>query len=200
MPRAILAVIVAAAVVAWSPAGHAQAFSDHGNVTLSIERAFGLHWEGTDYAHRGPGHDDNDKVVFGFGWYRSETAYNNPRAGVDVFVIDHLSIGGTLGIYGWGGDADQVGMILSPRVGYGAMLGKSVGIWPRGGVTFFSEGDGAHFWQFALSAECPFAFFPQSSWAILLGPTMDLGLVGKHGDTGVHQHSVGLAVGIMGVL
>jgi hypothetical protein len=195
----MVAMAAAAALMAWSQAGKAQTFSDQGSVTLSLERAFGLHWVGTDFDRGQNNHDD--VVVFGFGWYRSETAYHNPRAGVDGFVIDHLSLGGTVGIYGWGADRDRTGFIVSPRVGYGALLGKSVGIWPRGGLTFFSEDNGGpNYTQFAFSGECMFAFFPQSSWAVLLGPTLDLGLFGEYGNTDFHQHSVGLAVGMMGIL
>jgi len=200
MRKAMVAMAAAAALMAFSSAGKAQTFGDKGTVTLSLERAFGFHWMGTDFDR--PGNNHRDLIVFGFGWYRSETAYHNPRAGVDGFVIDHLSLGGTVGIYGWGGDSDRTGFIISPRVGYGAMLGKSVGIWPRGGFTFFSEeaDGGPNYNQFALSGECMFAFFPQSSWSIILGPTMDFGLFGNVGNTHWHQHSVGLAVGMMGIL
>jgi hypothetical protein len=196
MRKAMVAMAAAAALMAVSSAGKAQTFGDKGTVTLSLERAFGFHWVGTDI--EGRPHDD--MVAFGFGWYRSETAYHNPRAGVDGFIIDHLSLGGTVGIYGWGADRDRTGFIVSPRVGYGAMLGKSVGIWPRGGFTFFSEDGGPNYSQFALSGECMFAFFPQASWAVILGPTLDVGLFGEVGARDFHQHSVGLAVGMMGIL
>jgi hypothetical protein len=198
MRKAMVAMAAGAALMAWSQAGEAQTFGDQGTVTLSLERAFGFHWVGTDIERQ----RHSDLIVFGFGWYRSETAYHNPRAGVDGFIIDHLSLGGTVGIYGWGADGNRVGFLISPRVGYGAMLGKSVGIWPRGGFTFFSEDEnhGRNYNQFAISGECMFAFFPQSSWSILVGPTMDLGLFGRAGNDDFHQHSVGLAVGMMGVL
>jgi hypothetical protein len=201
MRKTMVVIALAAAVVAWSPPGRAQTFIDKGTVTLSLERVFGAHWMHTDI--NPPRRENRDVVVFGFGWYRSETAYHNPRAGVDVFVIDHLSLGGSVGVYGWGADGHRSGMIFEPRVGYGLLLGRSVGFWPRGGFTFFSEqesGGGPSYTQFAFSAEAPFVFLPQQSWAILFGPTLDVGLAGNVGNSNFHQHSMGLALGMMGVL
>jgi hypothetical protein len=201
MRKAIILTAVFAAFAAWCPRAHAQTFGEQGMVTLSVERAFGFHWVHTSIDRPAPAGDtQSDLTVFGLGWYRSQTAYHNPRAGVDVFVIDRLSLGGSLGIYAWTSDGDRQGILFEPRIGYAATISPAVAFWPRGGFTFFSEeaDGGPTYSQFAFSAEGMFVFLPQPSWAILLGPTLDLGITGEEGDNRFTQHALGIAVGLMG--
>lgn len=202
MRKAIVAA-VGVTLVCSGPLAMAQDFGSQGTVTLSAERLFGLHWTHTRFEY-----DPGDRVrrvdvnTFGIGWYRSETAFNNPRVAADVFVIDQLSLGGSLGFYVWGNDTDRQGLIFAPRIGYAAPVSDVVTIWPRGGLTYFSEeppGGQDDFSQFAFSGECMFSFFPQNTWAILVGPTLDLGLTGEEGDNDFNQYSLGIGTGIMGV-
>ena len=204
MRKAILGA-VGAALMCSCPLAMAQDFGSQGTVTLSAERVFGLHYTHTRIeVNGGPADGDvshSDVTTFGIGWYRSETAFNNPRAAADFFVIDRLSLGGSLGFYLWGDDGDLQGLIFAPRVGYAAPLSDAISIWPRGGLTFLSEeADDTDYTQFALSGECMFAFFPQETWAILAGPTLDLGLTGDREDDDFSQYSFGIHAGIMGVL
>jgi hypothetical protein len=201
MRKATILTAVFAALATWCPRAHAQTFGEQGLVTLSLERVFGLHWMHTSIDRPAPDGDyRRDVTVFGLGWYRSETAYHNPRAGVDFFVIDRVSLGGSLGLYAWGSDGDRQGILFEPRIGYAVSITPAVAFWPRGGFTFFSEEDsgGPTYTQFALSGEGMFAFLPRESWAILVGPTLDLGITGEVRDTRFIQHALGIAVGLMG--
>lgn len=208
MRKAVLGSVVAAALCGWCPPALGQSWGKKGSVTLSVERVFGLHWMHTEItnpsAPPSPSNpSDRTLTVFGIGWYRSETAYHNPRAAIDFFITDNLSLGGAIGLYAWGSDGDRQGFLIAPRIGYAVRLSDRVGLWPRGGFTYFSEepaGGGANYTQFALSGEAMFAFLFQDSWAILAGPTLDLGLAGGVGDANFRQHSLGLAIGLMGIL
>jgi hypothetical protein len=65
------------------------------------------------------------------------------------------------------------------------MFSDSAGIWPRGGITYLgssSENDAGTFETsvslLALTIEAPLVLTPAPHAAILLGPTLDLGLSG----------------------
>lgn len=80
--------------------------------------------------------------------------HNIPQVGLDYAVIDGLTIGGAIGF--WTGstkrkfenntttverDGDSFNAFkISPRVGYIIGLNDSMGIWLRGGFTFFTTG------------------------------------------------------------
>lgn len=125
------------------------------------------------------------------------TPYGTPRIGVDYFPIDGLSVGGSLVYMRLGSSYEQEPSmgpstesssstniwLFAPRVGYALMFNDSVGIWPRGGVTYLnmsshdddddSESSGS---MLALSVEAPFLFAPRDNIAITAGPTIDYGL------------------------
>jgi len=56
-----------------------------------------------------------------------------PRVGADFFIIDGLSLGGTLGL-AYRGDSNVFMGIVLPRVGYAFALSPSIDFWPRGGI------------------------------------------------------------------
>jgi len=56
-----------------------------------------------------------------------------PRAAFDYFIIDGLSIGGSVG-FGVNTLPDLVSLAFLPRVGYAFELSKNFEFWPRGGV------------------------------------------------------------------
>jgi hypothetical protein len=181
----------------------AQPLPKKGGVAIALERGFGFTTTHTEIE----GQEDRDVTAFGLMWMRSETAFHQPRAAVDFFVTDGLSLGGALGFYSWGGDGDRSGFLLYPRVGYGIGLGHSVTLWPRGGLSYYSEeesGGGAKYTQLAISGECQFLLWPTRSWAIMLGPTLDLGVSGEvsggPNDADFSQRSIGLTFGMLGAL
>jgi hypothetical protein len=183
-----------------------------GQLTLSAERLFGFHWVSTHVdGNNGAGDRDGSATMVGFGWhYAQNPPFNQPRAGIDYFVTNGLSIGGSIGFFS-GNITDQSasnveydGFLFSPRIGYAIPLSRAVSFWPRGGVTYIAVGDDS---VLALSGEAAFVFQPQPSWGILLSPTLDLGPFGNHDgngngddDTEFRAYSIGVTVGIVGIL
>lgn len=194
--RRLLTPLAVLPVLSFATPALGQDFGLQGDFTLALERVFGFHWTTTqrDAVPEGVD-DDTSHTVFGVGWSRPETAHHNPRAGFDYFVIDQLSIGGSLGFWTSGGDRDGDGFMFFPRVGYAISFGDSAGFWPRGGLAYYSENN----WdQLTIGAEGMFFFRPQPDWAILTGPTLDLGVTGDAGGADFTQHSVGITFGLLG--
>jgi hypothetical protein len=184
--------------------GYAAPFGSKGNVTFAAERLFGFHWvkntwedqAGRDYSESG--------TAAGIGWlFAKGLQFNQPRLGVDFFIIDDLSLGGAVGFFSVSGDnQDDDGFLFSPRVGFNVAISQAVKFWPKVGLTFISVNDAQ---AFGVSGEANFAFFPTQSWAFLLTPSVDLAPFGsvEHGnapDTDFGAYSVGLSLGIMGVI
>jgi hypothetical protein len=197
-------------------------FSSRGTVAFSADRLFGLYITRRDIDYNPPfpaappfnvsQHVDSTEI--GLLWQGSQrlTPFSVPRVAVDGFVIDHLSLGGTVGfastnMNGDVANADQSGFLFGPRVGFSTMFNKWAGIWPRGGFTYYTfNGDNAlDYDQFAFTAEVMFVLQPAEGFAFLVGPTFDYGLTG-HIDAGpngadLHEHAFGiLTVGLMGWL
>jgi hypothetical protein len=201
-------------------------FSTKGTFAISADRLFGLYITHTDIDYHSPVptplvHEELDSTEFGLLWQGATalTPYSVPRASVDYFVIDHLSLGGSLGVATtsasrtvangpYRADAgDQTGFLFGPRVGFATMFGKVAGIWPRGGLTYYTfSGNGAlDSDQLALTAEVMFVLSPAEGVAILVGPTLDFGLTGNShaGPYGadLHNHAFGIfTAGLMGWL
>jgi len=198
MQRTLLAAGIFFTAVFSSGQSHAQQFFDSGEVSVAIERAFGFH-----YAHRsidppGPGEFDFNGTAFGLGWYGEISPYHATRAAVDVFVIDQLSIGGSIAFFAQSGDPDDNAVLFAPRVGYAIPLSSLFTFWPRGGFTFIDFEDDS---MFALSGEAAFVLTPQPTWGIILAPTLDIGVFGDFGvdDTDYFELALGIpAVGILG--
>jgi hypothetical protein len=162
----------------------AQELGAKGDVVFSVDRLMGI--TGThESGERGPAEYHDDFTSLSFGWRASPdmSPFDVPRFAFDYLVIDHLSIGGSLGYASV--DADQQNdystFLISPRVGYAYAFGKVVGIWPRGGFTYYSTSIDNQFDQkgFALSLECPFTFSPASHFAFHIGPTFDIDMFGS---------------------
>ena len=154
----------------------AQAFGNQGDITFSAERLMGLYFydEGRGWTNIG----------LGMAPFNSPSFYHVPRLGVDYFVIDNLSIGGSLGFadanlhdngIGRPGGTDS-GAFINPRVGYALEFNHTFGFWPRGGFTYRNFGGDE---EFALTLEAMFYAAPVEHFAIILGPLMDLGIAGS---------------------
>lgn len=184
-------------VLAVGSTAQAQELGEQGTAVLAAERLFGINFQSSSVEDAD---EDRDVSSVGFGWLRSEAAYHVPRAAFDYFVTDGLSIGGSVGFFVIGNDGDHTGFLIAPRVGYAFMFNDWAGFWPRGGLTYFNEEPGnTDYSQFALTLEGMFAFVPGEEWAILLGPTIDLGLAGEVGDRDFTQHAFGITTGLAGM-
>jgi hypothetical protein len=170
------ATLAAATLLVTTPA-LAQEFGMQGDVSFAADRLMGL------YILDDTG---NDGLSLGLGtgpWF-GLSPYTITRLGIDFFVIDSLSLGGTLafvlGDNEGPGDDDWNGFLLHPRVGYAIGFSDSFGIWPRGGITFWDiEGNN----EVALTAEAMFYATPGEKWGFLFGPTLDLGIAGDFDET-----------------
>lgn len=152
--------------------------------------------------------------------------YEMPRIGIDGFVIDGLSLGGTLFVAhrsvdanlnataftGTGGSGSVTDFLIAPRIGYAMMFTDSVGFWPRGGFSYYHESVSpdagrdisVHF--ISLGLEIPFIFALTSGFAITAGPLLDIAVDGSLSEDGTNVDvtekytTFGLAAGLMGWL
>jgi hypothetical protein len=197
LARLGLSVAASAAALFTALPSHAQRFYSAGKISVALERAFGVHYAHNEVDRPGPGSDITSATAIGFGWYGAVSPYHWTRAAVDGFVIDRLSLGGSLGFFTQSGDADGDGVLFSPRVGYAVPLSSVFTFWPRGGFTFMKLNDGS---MFGLSLEAMFVASPKPNWGILFGPTLDFGFIGDQGNDVDWKHfALGFpSVGIMG--
>jgi hypothetical protein len=185
----------------------AQEFGGSGTFAISAERVFGFFYEDHEWDNPGPGNDGSvEWTTFGFGWGEAHTPYTKPRFGVDYFVIDSLSIGGSVAFFhsefddDGPGDDDSSGFLLAPRVGYTIPFGQIAGFWPRGGMSYVNWDD-PDFDELALNLEAMFWISPAEGLAFLVGPTLDFGITGEQDpDTDIQNTVVGVSVGLMGWL
>lgn len=211
--RHISLTAAAAALVVTTISGRSSAdFGRQGTLVIGAERLFGI--VGTDTDTDGADRDSTS-VSFMWGGSPGERPYDRPRGSVDYFVIDNLSLGGSLGFYTWSSsvednnDDDGSGFLLAPRVGYMVGLTDRLGFWPRGGFTYVRDAtDAAKHTAGALSLEAPLVIGLSGGVAITLSLTIDLGLAGEVDYDGPppppdvdEEHSqVGLQVGLAGFL
>lgn len=204
------ACLVLSAVLLAAPAAYAQDFGKEGQFAVGAERLFGVvHTSITaeeDGAEATFSHTNISLLlsrsnstgggpvggVFPLG-------YSFPRVAADYFVIDGLSVGGSLGLYTHSGNVEVevmgaseendtgsvTGFLFQPRVGYAFMFSEMIGIWPRGGITFLSESaesadnDEQSSSALALTIECPLVINPVPHVVFGIGPTLDLGITGS---------------------
>jgi hypothetical protein len=215
--------------VTWSGAAlAAEGPMPAGTIAFSGERLTGF-YHTILTASSGPISIESTIDHFSLLGMEADGPWNLPRIGIDGFVVDGLSIGGTvfvshravstdssvaaggLVITG-GGNGSVTDFLIAPRVGYAAMFTDSVGMWPRAGVSYFHEsispdnGNDAslHFVSFEL--EAPFIFALTNGFALTAGPTLGIAIDGSYGqdnspvDVTEKYTSFGLGAGFMGWL
>ena len=142
--------------------------------------------------------------------FRSPTKF--PRIGLDGFVIDGLSLGGSFTVIHTepeGGSTTDV--LVAPRIGFGFMFGRVVGIWPRGGISYWHQsgpGDNLSAHSFAFDLDVPLLIAPTRSFAFEVGPILDVSFGGSRDvDAANTTNSVdtsftqfGISAGIVGLL
>jgi hypothetical protein len=208
MKRTISAVVFAVSAAVPSFAS-AQELGAKGDAVFSADRLFGI--TGTHLHDPGVnqnGHDDWTSISFGWRGTGNDSPFDVPRFSFDYLVINHLSLGGSLGYSSLNADVrnDYSMFLFAARIGYLYSFGRVVGIWPRGGITYHTDNingdrdiDGL-----ALTLECPFTFSPASHFAFTVGPTFDADLFGNRqvaGNPNNIDHTYrtfGVSAGLLG--
>lgn len=215
MKKILLALVLGCCSFGRPSAASAQTLGKPLDVVFSGDRLFGVTFtrEATERFGQRDRILDTSRVSFGWGGRGVEvlTPYEIPRAAVDVFVAEQLSIGGSLGFASVSYDrddgkdrADYDSFIFAPRVGYIWGLSDVFSFWLRGGISYHSN-TGGHENGLGLTVEPTFVLMPAEHFGIVFGPTLDLDLVGGVDDgrdrVDRHYRTLGLLqVGILGWL
>jgi hypothetical protein len=196
-----IATLLFIACVALSNSASAQELLGQGHLVFGAERLFGFYLDKQSYDPGG----DPDTTVVGIGWSLDNTTalLSIPRIGVDYFIDEHLTIGGSFGLASVSVENDDaLGILLAARVGYALRLTHSIAFWPRGGLTFATLGGDADLSVFGLTLEGMFEFMPTDGWAFTAGPILDFGFTGS-GPADDQDHSeilIGIMFGLTGWL
>jgi hypothetical protein len=216
--KKFLAFSVAASVLVASTAGFAASGPmPQGTFAIGAERITGV-FHGTfkndPFPGQNPPGDEADITgieLFGSGAFvggggngrfggtltggDSRNMFVIPRIGFDYFIIDGLSLGGSLTVLSFGysdpnarppdGRGSVTDFLFAPRVGYAYMFGDVVGIWPRGGLAYThgsndpdaGGGDSSHY--FAFDIDVPLIIAPVKNFAFTVGPVFDITLGGS---------------------
>lgn len=171
------------AFMALGTSASAAPFGEGGVVSLSADRLMGFYVQHA-------GNDSNS--ILGIGQTVWDNPYSTARFGVDVFVVDHLSIGGSLAYSRWDLRRSGNQLLFSPRIGYTLPFSRAFGFWPRGGFTYLNT-DGND--RFALTLEGMFYGSPVDHMAFIFGPAFDIELAGN--GTKLQNFGI-LTAGILG--
>jgi hypothetical protein len=195
-----------------------------GTFALSAERLSGFYHSKVSLSN-GNGSETFDRITL-LG-QAATGPHDLPRIGADYFIIDGLSLGGNIaimhtsgsgdarfaGIQVNGGNYDTTQFLFAPRVGYAIMFVERVGIWPRGGFSYYLDstsydgGGSSTLHYFSLNLEAPFLFKVADNFAITVGPTIDVSLEGSQklqsnngnlsGSTDASLTAFGIAAGLV---
>ncbi len=133
-----------------------------------------------------------------------------PRIGFDYFVVDNVSVGGSVTYISDSSSGDQTQgnqqtdladiksnvFSVSPRAGYALMFSETFGLWPRGGITYVSHKLEVNDTEIsgtllALSLEGNLVITPVPHAGFLIGPTLDFPFLGS-GEAKAGQNTTDL--------
>lgn len=140
----MLTLVAVALAIAGRPAA-ARDFGDRSGVFLSADRLFGAATTKTTRPSAG----DLRQSSFGLFLATPSTVYQIPRLAVDFVPTNGLTLGAALGLSIATADRDDgldsvqaptvYGFLVQPRVGYARALSARLGLWLRGGFTYFRQ-------------------------------------------------------------
>lgn len=186
---AVFVPALAAGALALVPA---RAATPPGDWSLAVERLFGITRTSID----SDAGDSNYTSISLLAKVGGERGYSAPRFAFDYLVASGVSFGAALGYHSLSdGGADA--WLLAPRIGYFARPGRSVGLWPRVGLTqliidYGGDSDTAT----ALTLELPLEFFASSGVAFTLTPHADIGIGGSENGVDRTITELGLQFGV----
>lgn len=172
-----------------------RSFGSAGEFALVAERLVGISKTGRRIKQTGTDPTESvTRVHLLLNQNGDVVGYSAPRVAFDLFVMDGLSLGGALG---YSSDADEADpedagtgwhrqFLLSPRLGYAYMFSDLLGVWPRAGITYQDIRTGsAKVALLAASVDANLVLVPTANAVVTLGPTLDLGLIGKINPDGL---------------
>ena len=216
-----------------TPAG----MGTQGSLTVSADRLFGVLFSSVyTESKQGQGTVERSERSTNIVIVNGQLGVAGPRVGLDYTVIPNLTIGAAFGL-GFGSSSDKTkagstetktdgpssfSVLIAPRVGYMIDLSDTLGVWPRGGITYFrsslsSDNPGPHnttvtrtdtFQQVSATIDVPLVISPADHFAFTAGPFLDFPLTssGKFESEGVSKDfdpapkvtNLGLAFGLLG--
>ena len=190
------------------------------SLVIGAERLFGVFLQRSTATLESGSQRIERSLRLGIGWIEPEAPYGVPRLGLDGFVANRWSIGGSAGFSAATGSKEtRVGddsgtvdlpsngrLLVAPRAGYAAPIGARSWFWGRAGVTLSTEleaetsaagqreQDFGNLW--GPTAEAWFVNGLAPNVALLAGATFDLGF-GNRDETELDVLSVGVASGVV---
>jgi hypothetical protein len=234
--RKLAAGTIAAAIMTLGATASAQQLGEEGTFALSADHLFGITSFNATLDPDIPGAEEielkgtSTSLLWGSSTSTGVLGRSIPvpatipRASFDYFVIENLSLGGSLGIYMASGESevdgnsedwDKVtGIALAPRIGYVFGLSDTIWLWLRGGPTYMTvgidpdEGDDVDVSVLQLDVEAMFAFGLTDSFAIEFGPALglpvggstDYEVGGENYDVDINVMHFGVYAGLVGWL
>lgn len=199
----VLSCAVAVAITGLAANASAQErLAGRGGFMISAERILGIVWTHSSVEQNGAtvNQDSTNVSLLTTRFGSALTGYSAPRIAFDYLARSGLTIGGAIGYMhsSLSGTIEQGGrsttsdgpsldgFLLAPRIGYLAMFNETIGIWPRGGVTYVhatASNDDSSIDvtsnAFALTLEAPIVFAVVPHGGFWLGPTFDFGVSGS---------------------
>lgn len=188
--------VLSASAMAQGPSG----FGTQGQIVLGVDRLFGVNFFNGHLDPDGGLETDQSRTQFNLAWSNSFVGgnaginpYSVPRLTFDYAVIDNLTIGGSLGYASVSGedDIDNPGQdqdfntltlfAFHPRVGYVLRFNDTIGMWLRGGLTYYSisSDDAGSASGLGINLEPAFIFTVANGIGISLTPSLDLPISGS---------------------
>jgi hypothetical protein len=216
MRKTVAAMIGAAAMFGAGPALAQQTFGPQGTAAFGADRLFGFYSVNLEVEPPDPAPTQEfEWTQFGFGWEGPlhPSPYTIPRLSFDYFVIDSLSIGGSISYASLDQDEpgneddDSSAFILAPRVGYVWMFSDVIGFWLRGGITYHSYDDEGVLGDFeetglAFTADPVFVITPVTHFGFVVGPLLDITITGERefgpAEADTRYTNFGIAMGPIG--
>lgn len=154
------------------------AFGDASQFVLSAEQLFGYSYSRTSFTG---GHTSTNTFrLLADPLGAGAAAYMWPRLGFDYFVLRGISLGGAASfVRTTTGNNNNTVFELAPRVGYDVTIGPWLSAWPRLGFTYVH---GSALQYSAISVEVPLVIAVAQHVAVLVTPTLDLGISGSHSN------------------
>lgn len=215
MQKRILGLMLGTMMIASSMDAAATPFAEKGAFVIGGEQLAGFGVSKLEFAEG----DVSSTYVSLLGNNSGLTPFDMPRLAFDFFVIDRLSIGGTvtyaretLEVTTGSVSMEQPSVstfVFSPRVGFGTRITDRLGFWVRGGITYFRGdqeiGNTDTDWSgINLNIDPAVLVFLSDAVALGVGPTLNVPLDGSieagSSSTDAKMSMYGVAVSVHGVL